>query len=81
MPRRLISASELGSFAFCRRAWYLERVGQATTLAPERAAGMADHVAHQAAVADNETTARASRALIVAGLAAVVAAAAWWAIR
>ena len=41
MSPRYIRAPEVGSFAFCRRAWFLERQNQPTDLteAPEAAAG------------------------------------------
>jgi len=43
---KYVSASEIGSYVFCRRAWYLDRQGLPTTLEPERAAGVAFHERH-----------------------------------
>nr|WP_294512670.1 hypothetical protein [uncultured Rhodopila sp.] len=43
---RYVSASEIGSYVFCRRAWHLDRCGVPTTLEPERAAGVAFHERH-----------------------------------
>ena len=43
---RYVSASEIGGYVFCRRAWHLDRRGVPTTLEPERAAGVAFHERH-----------------------------------
>jgi hypothetical protein len=43
---KYVSASEIGSYVFCRRAWHLDRRGVPTTLEPERAAGVAFHERH-----------------------------------
>jgi hypothetical protein len=39
MPPRYIHASEVGSFASCRRAWFLERQHQPTDLSAATGAG------------------------------------------
>jgi hypothetical protein len=39
MPPRYIHASEVGSFASCRRAWFLERQNQSTDLSEAPEAG------------------------------------------
>jgi hypothetical protein len=41
-----VTASEIGGYAFCRRAWLLDRRGVPTTLEPERVAGVAFHERH-----------------------------------
>ena len=43
---KYVSASEIGGYVFCRRAWHLDRCGVLTTLEPERAAGVAFHERH-----------------------------------
>jgi len=77
--RRYIRASELRSFSFCRRAWFFEREGQASTLHAERRRGSADHRQHGGAVVQATTAARLSSALFTLALFALAAAAAlWW---
>ena len=41
-----VTASEIGGYVFCRRAWHLDRCGVPTTLEPDRAAGVAFHERH-----------------------------------
>jgi hypothetical protein len=41
-----VTASEIGGYVFCRRAWHLDRRGVPTTLEPARAAGVAFHERH-----------------------------------
>lgn len=40
---RYVNASELGSFAFCERAWWLEQQRTPSARAPERARGVTYH--------------------------------------
>jgi hypothetical protein len=42
MSDRYVMASELKSFAFCRRAWFLEHHGAESALVGERTRGRAD---------------------------------------
>jgi hypothetical protein len=58
-----IRASELNHFAFCRRAWFLERQGVETTLTDVRESGTLDHARHATAVRRGQTLDRASRGL------------------
>ncbi len=74
MPPRYIRASELGSFTFCRRAWFLERQGQATDLTEARAIGSADHAEQVLGVLQSPATARLSTLLLVLGVAGIVCA-------
>jgi hypothetical protein len=48
MPRhdRLISASEIATWYFCKKAWYLRQLGHASALIKEQAAGTRYHQAH-----------------------------------
>lgn len=71
MPPRYIRASEVGSFAFCRRAWFLERHYQPTDLseAPEDGADRAEHGGH--AARKSLTTARLSLLLLVLGIGGI----------
>jgi hypothetical protein len=43
---KYVSASEIGGYVFCRRAWHLDRCGVPTTLEPERATGVVFHERH-----------------------------------
>jgi hypothetical protein len=38
-----INVSEVNSFVYCKRAWHLEQCGAASSLEPERQAGIAMH--------------------------------------
>jgi hypothetical protein len=40
-----VTASELGDWAYCRRAWWYGRVGAERDTAPRLAAGTAEHAA------------------------------------
>ena len=48
MPRhdRLISASEIGTWCFCKKAWHLRQLGYASALMKEQAAGTRYHQAY-----------------------------------
>ena len=48
MPRhdRLISASEISAWCFCKKAWHLRQLGHASDLTMEQAAGTRYHQAH-----------------------------------
>jgi hypothetical protein len=74
MPSRYIRASELGSFTFCRRAWFLERQDQDTTLTQARAIRAANHAERADAVRKTPATARLSALLLVLGIAGIVCA-------
>lgn len=77
-----IKASELGTFGFCRRAWFLDRKGAPSSLTVERQDGRAAHQTHAAEVAQAETTARASSiVLVIAVLVIVGALLTWWILR
>jgi hypothetical protein len=58
---RRITASELGTFTFCQRAWFLENQGEPTTLTDARDRGSTDHATLASAVHRGQETARAIR--------------------
>ena len=79
MSDRYVTASELKSFAFCRRAWLLERQGAESALVIERARGHADHEIHGHSVQQATLGRRAATLLFALGLAGIAAAAlVWW---
>jgi hypothetical protein len=79
MSDRYITASELKSFDFCRRAWFLERRGAESILVSERARGQADHESHGHVVQQANFGRRTATLLFVLGLAGIAAAALlWW---
>ena len=43
---RFISASEIGTWCYCKKAWYLSHSGHQSSLTNERAAGIRYHKAH-----------------------------------
>ena len=43
---RFISASEIGTWCYCKRAWYLQQLGRPSVLTEERAAGTRYHERH-----------------------------------
>jgi len=71
MPPRYIRASEVGSFAFCRRAWFLERHNQPTDLSEALEAG-ADRAGRSGHAARKSlTSARLSLLLLVLGIGGI----------
>jgi hypothetical protein len=71
---RRITASELGTFTFCQRAWFLENQGEPTTLSEARDRGATDHATRASAVLQGQKTARAARLLLIGGLLALLCA-------
>jgi hypothetical protein len=71
MPPRYIRASEVGSFAFCRRAWFLERHNQKTDLSEglEPGADRAGRGGH--AARKSLSTGRLSLLLLVLGIGGI----------
>jgi len=79
MRDRHIRASELKSFAFCKRAWYLEREGVDSTLREQRTRGIDDHIRHNHAIQQASAVESAASLLIVLGVAGIaVAFLSWW---
>ena len=71
MPPRYIRASEVGSFAFCRRAWFLERQNQPTDPSEAQEAG-AHFAGHGQAARKLLSAARLSLLLLVMGIGGIV---------
>jgi hypothetical protein len=67
MRPRYIHASEVGSFALCRRAWFLERQNQRTDLAEGPEAG-AQRAGPGHAARKSLSAARLSLLLLVLGI-------------
>jgi len=78
MSQRYIRASELRSFSFCHRAWFLEQAGHASVLVIERERGRADHQDHERAVANASSFRHVSSVLFALALLVAVAALLWW---
>lgn len=70
---RFVSASELGEYAYCRRAWWL-RVVRGATSAVQGERFQAGRIAH----GRHARTLRVARLLAVAAAAALIAALALW---
>ncbi len=43
---RFISAAEIGTWCYCKKAWYLSQRGYPSSLTEERAAGIRYHESH-----------------------------------
>lgn len=66
--RSLVRASDIGSYVFCRRAWYLAQVKGVPHSDPARlAAGGAAHAEHGVLVQRSGHADRVGRALLAAG--------------
>jgi hypothetical protein len=71
MTEPYIRASELKDFAFCQRAWFLERQGAESELTEAREHGTADHLQRAAAVQFGRRLAWVARLLLILGLLAL----------
>ena len=69
---RRITPSELGTFTFCQRAWFLENQSEPTALTGARDRGATDHATRASAVLQGQKTARAARLLLRLGLLALL---------
>ena len=77
MGHPYIKASEIRSFAFCERAWSMEREGIPSTLGKEREAGVTDHRVHGGEVSQTVTLRRLSSFLLSVGLIGLLSAILW----
>lgn len=69
---RRITASEVGSFTFCERAWFLENQGEPSTLTEARERGATDHTTRASAVIQAQKTARTARLVLILGFLALL---------
>jgi hypothetical protein len=51
MPPRVLRASEIGEYLFCKRAWWLHRQGVEPSNRAAREAGIAAHESHAKVIA------------------------------
>jgi hypothetical protein len=70
-PRR-ITASEIGTFTFCQRAWFLANQGEPTALTDARDRGATDHATRASTVLQGQKTARTARLFLILGLLALL---------
>jgi uncharacterized iron-regulated membrane protein len=71
---RRITPSELGTFTFCQRAWFLENEGEPSALTDARDRGATNHATRASAVLQGQKTARGARLLLMLGLLALLCA-------
>jgi hypothetical protein len=71
---RHISASEIGTWCYCKKAWHLAQRGNQSSLAPERTAGLQYHAAHSQDLNGAIRQRAAARAVVaVCALVALIA--------
>jgi hypothetical protein len=79
MNPRSVTPSELKNFAFCQRAWFLERQGAHSSLVVERVRGREDHESHGIAVQQAQRGSRAGAFMFALGFVGIAAAVVlWW---
>jgi hypothetical protein len=74
LAARHITASELGTFTFCQRAWFLQNQGAPSALTDARDRSTTDHAMRASAVLQGQKTARTARLLLILGLLALLCA-------
>ncbi len=74
-PSQKLNASDLRSFSFCRRAWYLDRTAVSSSLSPQRQHGLEDHLSHADAATKSFATNQFSVVLLLLGLIGLLTAA------
>ena len=76
-PRHIITASEIGEFAYCQKAWFLKRCGEAAE-SPDLKTGTAFHARHEAGVSHAARLNRAGKQFGVLALILFVVMALIW---
>ena len=61
MKERYVNASEIGTYAFCAKAWQLSQIGAQSQNIAEQGEGIEWHAAHSEQVAGAERSARLAR--------------------
>ncbi|MEO6726187.1 MAG: hypothetical protein ABIU20_00745 [Blastocatellia bacterium] len=75
--RHIITASEIGEFAYCQKAWHLKRCGEVAD-SPHLETGTAFHAMHEASVSQAGRLNRAGKKLGVVALVLLVVIAFIW---
>ncbi len=75
--RYIITASEIGEFAYCQKAWYLKRCGEVAD-SPHLETGTAFHATHEAGASQAGRLNRAGKKLGVVALVLLVVIAFIW---
>lgn len=75
--RHTITASEIGEFAYCPKAWYLKRCGEIAQ-SPHLGGGVAFHETHEAGVSQSIRLNRASKKLGIVALILLILTAVGW---
>lgn len=70
-PRHIITASEIGEFVYCTKAWQLKRDG-AEADSPALAEGTAFHTQHSAGIAQSTRWQRTAKRLLLLALALLI---------
>ena len=65
---RFISASEIGTWCYCKRAWYLQQLGRPSILTEERAAGTRYHERHYQKLRTTRRVRAVARAIMLVSL-------------
>jgi len=73
-PDEFISASEIGQWTYCNRAWYLARAGETNRNTAALARGEAQHQRHSRTVARSGTLRWLALALIALAILLLLAA-------
>jgi hypothetical protein len=63
--RRYRTASEIGTYLYCKRAWWFERQGAPSLREPERARGTAYHEQHGGRVVTAQRTGSVARVFLL----------------
>ena len=68
----VISASEIGTWCYCRRAWYLQQLGHASALSDEQLAGNRYHNTHFQRLRSAHRQRNAARIVMIACLVSLI---------
>jgi hypothetical protein len=75
--RHIITASEVGEFVYCPKAWYLKRCGEAAQ-SPHLEAGVTYHTKHETGVSRSRRLNRAGKKLGLIALVLLIIVALFW---
>jgi len=76
---RVLKASEIGSYAYCSRGWWLSSVlGYQSAHSEQMALGEEEHLGHGRAVVISHRLERLGYALVILGIVVGVCGVIWW---